>query len=227
MGNSMVVSLIYNEITIGVSDHKMVEIEVEKPESSEKQLKSESTTEPSGETMPTPPEPEKITKIETWMDRLSAMGPDKVDEGVDTGDDVLYYEPARELLDAFEIYANDIKAAQQRKEENNGEIVVNITTEKEAKAEDERIAAGGEVDESNADALNLGSYELLKQYSFGETHLAEQFMSLGQTDVKWQDIYPIVKSMTPGQVAMLRICGVTTSVVATNNSEENYQKAME
>ena len=227
MGNSMVVSLIYNEITIGVSDHKMVEIEVEKPESSEKQLKSESTTEPSGETMPTPPEPEKITKIETWMDRLSAMGPDKVDEGVDTGDDVLYYEPARELLDAFEIYANDIKAAQQRKEENNGEIVVNITTEKEAKAEDERIAAGGEIDESNADALNLGSYELLKQYSFGETNLAEYFMSLGQTDVKVQDIYPIVKSMTPGQVAMLRICGVTTSVVATNNTEENYQKAME
>ncbi len=251
MGNSMVVSLIYNEITLGVSDYKMVEIEVEKPDDETTSSESKTTSTESeastatattaatteatttttdtttSTTTMTPSEPEKITKAETWMDRLSVTGPYSQEEGVDNGDDALYYDQAHELLDAFETYAKAIEAAQKRKEENNGEVVVNITTEKEAKAEDERIAAGGEVDESNADALNLGSYELLKQYSFGETNLAEYFMSLGQKDVNVQDIYPVVKSMTPGQVAMLRICGVTTSVVATNNSEENYQKAME
>ena len=202
MTNTLVFNLIYNQVVLGVSDYNQY----------------------------------GVTK--TWLDRLCyENGPlsEELTEAELEALDDLYYEKAENIGTAIYNFVEMYNAARERLEAGedrklSAEDVANlpVASEKEAALEIiEGITNGAELDESNMDMLVIAVYDTLLDYMYDngldvaydfETYFYEKDLRV---------LYPLVMSLTEGQLEMMQISGVVNMVLATQNTEEVYNMAKE
>ena len=200
MSNTLVFTMIYNQVVFGVADYNQDGA--------------------SGET-------------KSWLDRLSERGPlsDSLsDFELDELDD-LYYDKASRIKYSITSFVEQLYEALDRVDFNdNGEFdsddVIESPAEDEADAMRiiEGIANGAQIDESNMDMLLIAVYDTLSEYAYGDCDIGCSFEDYCDYD-DIRMLYPLVMSLTDGQLEMMQISGVVNMVLATQNTDEVYNEA--
>ena len=200
MSNTLVFTLIYNQVVLGVADYNQ-----------------------DGED----------GAIKTWVDRLSEIGPlsDELTAAeLDELDD-LYYEKAEKLEYSISNFVEKLYDAIDRLDTNgNDEIDIGESVQSPATSEEEAFGiiesmnSGTEVDASDMDMLLVAVYETLAEYEFGDIDVGWCFENYWEEeDIRM--LYPLVMSLTDGQLAMMQISGVANMTLAMQNTEEVYNDA--
>ena len=203
MSNTLVFTMIYNQVVFGVADYNTA-----------------------GE--------DGATK--TWIDRLSERGPlsEELTEKELLALDDLYYEKAEMIVHSIESYFQSLYDALERIDANeNGELDEGDVIESPASNEEEAMAIisglsnGAEIDSSNTDMLLVAIYETLCEYEYGDMSVADalEFYWLEDQDIR--TLYPLVMSLTDGQLSMMQISGLVNMTLATQNTEDVYTTAKE
>ncbi len=135
--------------------------------------------------------------------------------------DIQYKVLANELVSSLQSFASGYTAAAERFSANDGQIteVSAAADETETEMAEETVEAmanGDEIKTSDGDAGFLYAYDLLSQYNYDDsTTLADYIVALGNSTyddiASLRKIYPLVDSLTDGQLAMMRMCGVFSS----------------
>ena len=200
MSNTLVFNMIYNQVVFGVSDYNQ-----------------------DGED----------GSIKTWLDRISETGPlseSLTDKELDELDE-LYYEKAERIEYSINSFVEMLYDAIDRLDSNeNGEFDEGETVQSPATSEEEALAIiegignGTQLDSSDMDMLLLAVYETLAEYEYGDIDVGwclENYME--EKDIRM--LYPLVMSLTDGQISMMQISGVVNMVLATKNTETVYNDA--
>ncbi len=206
MCNSLVFSLIYNQLVFGVSDYN---------------TKGEDGT------------------IETWVDRVAKHGQlskTLTEDQLDELDD-LYYEKAERIEHSATNYVEMLYAALERADtDGDGKLSEGDTIKTPATSKDdvltyiENLDSGSTLNEEDMDLLVLAVYDTLCEYDYGKNSKNED------ETVSWafeeyylegdiRKLYPVVASLTDGQLEIMQISGVVNMVLATQNSQEVYDDA--
>ena len=200
MSNTLVFNMVYNQVVLGVADYNQDGDDGE---------------------------------IKTWIDRVSEAGPlpeSLTDRELDELDD-LYYAKAERLEYSISSFVEMLYAAIDRLDSNeNGEfdegetVQSPATSEEEALAIIESIGDGTQLDSSDMDMLLLAVYETLAEYEYGDIDVGWCFENyMEEKDIRM--LYPLVMSLTDGQISMMQISGVVNMVLATKNTETVYNDA--
>ena len=190
MGNSLITTYIYNQLTMGTADYQK----------------------------------------DNWMKRLSDMGPavSEREESKWKDYDAEIMQKAGKLKTTIQTFSKNYRAAKTRQKNNNGKVVTpKVSSEQDADAEAKKLAEGKEIQEENQDILYLSAYETLKKYKYGDSNLGDIFVKWGKGSVSAVKFYSLTKSLTEGQYAMMRVTGMVSAVMATNNTEEACKDAWE
>ncbi len=168
---------------------------------------------------------------ENWADRLSASA---VKEKLNDEDsysrlDFRYKVVATELVTALQNFASSYNDAADRAAANADELsktdvdIENLPDISKQSVPD--VTDTEEVSEEKGDAFFIAAYELMNTYNYdGETKLGDYIVSLGNASYdsteNLRKIYPLVDSLTDGQAAMMRMCGVALTAIYLKNDEE-------
>ena len=196
MCNSLVASLIYNQLALGVSDYT---------EDGTTWLDRASEAEPF---------PEELSAYELdLLDELYYKKAAKLEKAID--DYVRDLDAAYARLDRDD----DGNVDEAVREEIRA-------TKAQADEYLEQLASGVEIDPTvNSDALLIAVYDYLDEYDLGDYTIAELFDEVYYTD-DLRLLYPLVAScLTEGQIAAMQLCGVVNMTIGTVNTEENYEVA--
>ncbi|MCQ2470807.1 MAG: hypothetical protein MJ147_02075 [Clostridia bacterium] len=150
--------------------------------------------------------------------------------------DKYYKSLANELVEGLQAFAKSFHDAKDRYDENNKKVEIPETDEKdntvipEETVED--MVNGGEIQFEDGDAFYLYAYGMLNQYNYNETtKLGDYIVSLGDSSYKeikdLRKIYPLVKCLTNGQFATMRLSGVAFSAIYLCNERGLIEKADE
>ena len=160
---------------------------------------------------------------ENWATRLSysQVKEELADSDNDQRLDVQYKVLASELVDSLQSFASSFNDASARYAANNDELETVDSDETETEMADETVedmTTGGEIETSDGDAYYLYAYEVLNQYYYDDTtKLGDYIVSLGNSSydetANLRKIYPLVASLTDGQIATMRLCGVAASAI--------------
>lgn len=159
---------------------------------------------------------------ENWAARL---GSSDVKEKLKNADndralDVQYKVLATELVSSLQAFSNGYNAAVKRYEENGGKLqTIEDDTKKSTEISEQTVTdktTGGKIKSENGDAMYLSAYDVLNGYNYDETtKLGDYIVSLGNSSYdeieNLRKIYPLVDSLTDGQVATMRLSGVAFS----------------
>ena len=200
MSNTLVFNMIYNQVVLGVADYNQDGDDGE---------------------------------IKTWIDRVSEAGPlseSLTDMELDELDD-LYYAKAERLEYSINSFVEMLYDAIDRLDSNeNGEfdegetVKSPATSEEEALAIIESIGDGTQLDSSDMDMLLVAVYETLAEYEYGDIDVGWCFENYTEEkDIRM--LYPLVMSLTDGQISMMQISGVVNMVLATKNTDAVYNDA--
>ena len=195
MTNTLVFNLIYNQVVLGVSDYNQ-------------------DGEDGG--------------IKTWIDRLSEIGPISEDLPAYELDelDALYYDKATRIKNSIYSFVEQYTEAYYSNTDENDELKINSPANSEEEAMDiiASLGNGDEVNSSNMDMLLLAVYDLLNEYSYGDSLLGYAIEDCYiYDDIRM--LYPIVMSLTDGQLAMMQISGVVNMVLTIQNTEDVYNES--
>ena len=198
MCNSLVASLIYNQLVVGVSDYR---------EDGTTWLDRISAAEPLAEEM-TPYELD-------LLDDLYYKKASKLKYSIDNFISNVY--AAYERLDEDD--SGSIES---------GEIELGLTTREQAEAYLEQLADGAAIDaNANSDALLIAVYDYLSEYEHGDLTIAELFEEVYyEDDVRL--LYPLVEAstgLTEGQITAMQLCGIANMAICTINTEEVYESS--
>ena len=198
MCNSLVASLIYNQLALGVSDYADY---------------TDSTW--LDRLCIAGPLPEEMTPNE--LDRLDDLYYKKAEK-------LMYVitEFMNDVYDAYDRMDDDNNGSVE-----SDEVDVGLTTEEEAEIYLSKILDGEPVDTTNNDLLVLAVYDYLQWFEYGDYTVADLFDDVAWTeDVRL--LYPLIESgLTEGQFAAMQLCGVVNMTIASVNEAENYEKAHE
>lgn len=156
--------------------------------------------------------------------------------------DLSYYEYATELLPVLQDFAKEYWGAEGRKAKNGGKphmaevegTETQMTAEEFADAErdltsDEitAVTAAAEEDEHAEDIMYEAAYESLKEYPVGDTNAAEYILNLAEDNYEndkrsYRKLYPLVDSLTIGQLAAMKIVGLAQMAVYLNQDDAFY-----
>ena len=104
-------------------------------------------------------------------------------------------------------------------------VIPDATTDEELDEQLEEVGNRNDTGElttdSNSDYLVMSVYDQLAMYPYGDGTVADLFTADYSEDI--EGLYSLVKAMTPGQVAMLRIAGVNMMVATRINNAEVYK----
>ena len=196
MCNTLVSSLIYNQLVVGVSDYR---------EDGTTWLDRISQAEPL---------PEKLTPKE--LDDLDDLYSEKAKKL-----DRVITDYVTNLYDAIDRL--DKNGDGEVNEEDY--ILDNENTQEEADKYLEQMFNGESVSSTNADALLLATYDYLCMFDYDDISVGELFENFASSgDLRL--LYPLVESstgLTEGQINAMQICGVANMTICTVNTEENYQ----
>ncbi len=161
---------------------------------------------------------------DNWASRIasSTVKDELKDEDNGRMLDIKYKVLANELVSSLQTFSEGYNAAIQRSEEST-EKVSSSKTPKSVSTEIpeetvEAMTTGGEIKSEDGDSFYLYAYAVLNQYDYDETtKLGDYIVSLGNSTydeaVNLRKIYPLVDSLTNGQLATMRLCGVASSAV--------------
>lgn len=165
---------------------------------------------------------------DTWMNRLSEIGQINSEEEIEELDEQAYDVKADKLYNSIYTFSKGYKDALSRTKDNGGQIEEStVSSEKEANEEAQDLVDGKEVEDSNADQLYISAYKVLQGYTYGDSNLGEYFVKAGEDGADHTLLYPLIKSLTGGQYATMRISGVLNQIIASNNTEEACSKSDE
>ena len=201
MSNTLIFTMIYNQVVLGVADYNA-----------------------DGE--------DGATK--TWIDRLSEAGP--LSETLSKRDledlDERYYEKAEKLKYSITNFVETLYDALDRIDANeNGEFDADESIQSPANSEEEAwdiiegMTDGTELDSSDMDMLLVAVFETLDEYAYGDDSSVYWCFDEYNDDRDIRMLYPLVMSLTDGQIAMMQISGVVNMTLATQNTEEVYDDA--
>ncbi|MBQ0101675.1 MAG: hypothetical protein KBT31_02630 [Firmicutes bacterium] len=172
-----------------------------------------------------------------WAARVSGYG-DMIAELEGDGDvsgyDIKYNAIASELVDPLQSFASRFHTAELNYAENGNRAELpdersgNPTEIPDKLFED--IYAGGEVDVDDGDIFYLYAYDVLNGYAYdGETKLGDYIVSLGDMNYTTKEdmraIYPLVRALTDGQIATVRLSGIAFAAIYLVNDGEITEKA--
>ena len=173
---------------------------------------------------------------DNWAKRISqsTVIEELKDEDNNKRLDIQYKALAVELTDSLQSFASSFNEAKQRYEENNDKLA-EVETEADSSTEiDEQtvedMTTGGEIKTEDGDAGFLLAYNILNQYDYDSTtKLGDYIVSLGNSTydetANLRKIYPLVDSLTDGQVASMRLNGVAFTATALVNDEGLVEEA--
>lgn len=160
---------------------------------------------------------------DNWASRVSVSS---VQAELAEGDndnklDSQYKVLAKELTDSLQSFAQSYTAAAERYAASGGKVETSVADESETAPGEqtvEDVSGGGEIKSEDGDTLFLAAYDMLNQYSYDETtRLGDYIVALGNSSydesANLRKIYPLVDSLTDGQLAMMRLCGVAFSAM--------------
>ena len=172
---------------------------------------------------------------DNWASRVSASS---VQAELAAGDndnklDSQYKVLAKELTDSLQSFAQSYTAAAERYAASGGKVETSVSDESETAPGEqtvEAVSGGGEIEAEDGDVLFLTAYDMLNQYSYDDTtRLGDYIVALGNSSydesVNLRKIYPLVDSLTDGQLAMMRLCGVAFSAIYLINGSELIDEA--
>lgn len=149
------------------------------------------------------------SKNDNWLKRLSEAGP-----GSAASDE--YDERAREIYEnQWDTLRDSLKSYQE--------------SGLKVGASEEKIKTWREENRGDSYTTWLQNgmvYELLASYRYGEGTLADFFLK-DKTEFKMQDLYPVVKAMTAGQIEIANLIGLSYVVQVAGVSKETWDKAEE
>ena len=158
-----------------------------------------------------------------WAARVSSsqVKEDLADADNEKRLDIQYKVLASELAESLQSFAASFNAASARYQENNGKLETVDSDESETEMSEktvEDMTNGGEVNSSDGDAFFLYAYDVMNQYYYDETtKLGDYIVSLGNSSydetASLRKIYPLVDSLTDGQVALMRLCGIASMAI--------------
>ncbi len=168
---------------------------------------------------------------ENWATRLEAS---TVKNEIKSGNnnqllDVKYKVLATELVSSLQAFSNSYNNAVKRYEENNNKLSeIEDDTKKSTEISAQTVTdktTGGEIKSENGDAMYLCAYDMLNTYNYDETtKLGDYIVSLGNSSydeiANLRKIYPLVDSLTDGQVATMRLSGVAFAAIYLSNDKE-------
>lgn len=147
-----------------------------------------------------------------------------------------YKQLALELVDSLQAFSKSFHDAKLRYDKNNKKVEIPEVEEKNEtvipKETVEDMVNGGEIQFEDGDAFYLYAYDLLNSYNNNETtKLGDYIVSLGDSSYdeiqNIRKIYPLVESITDGQVAVMRLSGIAFSAIYLCNEEGMLEKADE
>ncbi len=172
---------------------------------------------------------------DNWASRVSAS---TVQAELAEGDndnklDSQYKVLAKELTDSLQSFAQSYTAAAERYAASGGKVETSVSDESETELNEqtvEDVSSGGEIETEDGDVLFLTAYDMLNQYSYDETtRLGDYIVALGNSSydesANLRKIYPLVDSLTDGQLAMMRMCGVAFSAIYLSNDSSLIDEA--
>lgn len=173
---------------------------------------------------------------DNWAQRLEKSEVTKMldDQGNFKVLDAQYKSLATELTESLQNFATGFNAAKERYEENNNKVadvdsdVKNKTEMSEETAE--AVSNGGEIKTEDGDAGYLTAYNILNKYNYDEsTKLGDYIVALGNTTYEdtatLRKMYPLVDSLTDGQVGTMRLSGVAATVIYLVNESSLLDEA--
>ena len=197
MTNTLVFTMIYNQVVMGVSDYNQDGAD---------------------------------GAIKTWMDRWveNAALLDSLSEDELEALDDLYYSKAEKLEYSIKDFMKNLYDAMDRAE--NGTLgegsQSTVSSDEDALSVIGSIGDGTELNSADMDMLLFAVQETLEEYAYGEVDICWSFDDYYQEkDVRF--LYPLVMSLTDGQLSMMQISGVVNMTVAAQNTEEVYNAAKE
>ena len=172
---------------------------------------------------------------DNWASRVASS---TVQAELESGDndnklDSQYKVLAKELTDSLQAFAKSYTEAAARYEASGGKVETSIEDESETEPGEqivEDVSGGGEIETEDGDTMFLAAYDMLNQYAYDETtRLGDYIVALGNSSydesANLRKIYPLVDSLTDGQLAMMRLCGVAFSAMYLVNGSELVDEA--
>ena len=147
-----------------------------------------------------------------------------------------YNQIALELVDSLQAFSKSFHEAKQRYDENHKKVEIPDVDEKDETVMPEETAEdmvnGGEIQFEDGDAFYLYAYDILNGYNYNESvKLGDYIVSLGDSSYNeirdLRKIYPLVQSITNGQVATMRLSGIAFSAIYLCNEKGLLEKADE
>ena len=159
---------------------------------------------------------------ESWATRLGASSVKEELKNADNNRalDVRYKVLATELVSSLQAFSNGYNAAVKRYEENGGKLqTIDDDAKKSTEMSEQTVTdktTGGKIKTEDGDAMYLAAYDALNIYNYDETtKLGDYIVALGNSSydetANLRKIYPLVDSLTDGQVATMRLSGVALS----------------
>ena len=172
---------------------------------------------------------------DNWASRVASS---TVQAELESGDndnklDSQYKVLAKELTDSLQSFAKSYTEAAARYEASGGKVETSIEDESETEPGEqivEDVSGGGEIETEDGDTMFLAAYDMLNQYAYDETtRLGDYIVALGNSSydesANLRKIYPLVDSLSDGQLAMMRLCGVAFSAMYLVNGSELVDEA--
>lgn len=150
--------------------------------------------------------------------------------------DVAYKDYASELVESIHTFSKAFHEADERYKKNHNKIDLSGLDEAgETEITEETVedmTNGGEIQKEDGDTFYLYAYEVLNKYDYDEsTKLGDYFVNLGDMSFdkieNLRKIYPLVESLTDGQVATMRLSGIASSAIYLINEEGISETAKE
>lgn len=174
---------------------------------------------------------------ENWADRISVCEVRELSDNENCGadEDNAYKELAIKLYPAIQQFSEKYENAAARASVSKNDALVEAEKGDNCEFPDETmkdIDEGNKLNENDGDAFYITAYEILNSYKYNETTLlGDYIVEMGKltfsTTAELRKIYPLVCTLTNGQVGIMRMTGVAPLVLYLNNTEELLETSEE
>ena len=169
---------------------------------------------------------------ETWAERIGKsdvyqeLNAQTIKTSALEAYDKMYYGYSNELLPKLQEFAKAYRAAEARRNRNNGEIETPDLPKGDLNAENAKDVAEASKDAETGDLMYIAAYETMNQFTVGKLGAGDYLLSLAEAEYEAREdmrrLYPFVEALTNGQYAMMKIVGVPQIALALDHSDDVF-----
>ena len=155
---------------------------------------------------------------QTWAERIdksdvyAELKADSIKTSTLETYDKMYYGYANELLPKLTEFAKNYRAAEARRNRNDGKITMPDLPNEEINAKNAKDVVEASKDDESGDMMYIAAYEMLNQFMVGNIGAGDYLLTLSDGEYETREdmrkLYPFVEALTDGQYAMMKIVGV-------------------